>query len=433
MTIPALTLQIIGLTLALLLCLQALSALRSFRQRTYAEKLLYQKRIDQFDQVAAIELARLRQRAETDALAWNGVRKFVVDDIVEECADVYSFYLKPHDNKKLPAFLPGQYLTFQLRLNGMASNTGPVVRCYSLSAGSSESLQDFNNRYRISVKAIAGGGGNAEGLVSNWMHRQLKPGDILDCKAPSGHFAYPLDQPSASVLIAGGIGITPLYAMLSDISRLDSVPETWLFYGVRSAADLALIKPLMALISVQENFHIRVYLSAEATDTRIDSVPEGSVYEGRIDLEALQQQLPSSNYQFYLCGPGSMMEQLRQQLHQWHVPDDSVHYEAFGAATIKSRLAENGEQSEPGKPVEVIFKRSNISLEWYPKDGSLLEFAEDNDVQINAGCRAGNCGTCATAFQGGDVEYASTPGAPHEDGVCLPCVAKPLSALTLDA
>ncbi len=82
--------------------------------------------------------------------------------------------------------------------------------------------------------------------------------------------------------------------------------------------------------------------------------------------------------------------------------------------------------------LQVTFTRSNRTLVW-PGAGSLLEFAEANGIQIDSGCRAGNCGTCVTAIRDGQVEYLSPPGAEIEKGSCLACIAMPKSALSVDA
>ena len=69
----------------------------------------------------------------------------------------------------------------------------------------------------------------------------------------------------------------------------------------------------------------------------------------------------------------------------------------------------------------------------HPDASSLLDFAEDNDVVIDSGCRAGNCGTCITAIKSGEVDYVGEPGAEPEAGSCLTCISVPKSKLTLDA
>src|SRR6478736_744162 len=90
-------------------------------------------------------LREQRRQLEDTPLSWSGFRKFVVRRKVQECANVYSFFLSPHDTKPLPAFKPGQYLTFRLP-NPLGG--GPVVRCYSLSD------RPHEDYYRVTVKRV---------------------------------------------------------------------------------------------------------------------------------------------------------------------------------------------------------------------------------------------------------------------------------------
>jgi hypothetical protein len=128
-----------------------------------------------------LEIMRdLRRKRSDSALPWNGYRKFLVNKKVMEAKDVCSFHLVPHDQKALPDFLPGQYLTFRLDIAGSAR---PVIRCYSLSAG------PRREGYRVTIKRIPSANNVASpGLVSSHFHDQVKEGDILDVRAPSGQF-----------------------------------------------------------------------------------------------------------------------------------------------------------------------------------------------------------------------------------------------------
>ena len=81
----------------------------------------------------------------------------------------------------------------------------------------------------------------------------------------------------------------------------------------------------------------------------------------------------------------------------------------------------------------MVFSRSGTSLSWDGSAESLLDFAEQNGVDIDSGCRAGSCGTCITAIKSGDVVYNIEPGSEPEDGSCLTCIATPKTDLTLDA
>ena len=123
---------------------------------------------------------------------------------------------------------------------------------------------------------------------------------------------------------------------------------------------------------------------------------------------------------------------MTQDLKQWGVPNDHIHYEAFGPATVKS-IGKAISKAATGSELEVAFTRSGTTLVWHGAHTSLLEFAEANGVMIDSGCRAGNCGTCLTAIRSGRIEYMCEPGAPVEEGSCLAGIAVPQSKLNLDA
>ena len=90
-----------------------------------------------------------------------------------------------------------------------------------------------------------------------------------------------------------------------------------------------------------------------------------------------------------------------------------------------------GEKSAEGFTIN--FAKSNKTAEWTSAAGSILDFAEENDVDIDFGCRAGNCGTCITAVKDGDVDYLTEPGERPEAGSCLACVSIPKGNITIDA
>src|ERR1700722_102685 len=178
-----------------------------------------------------IERARLQIKgAEEAKAAWNGLRKFSVTQKVMECADTFSFYLEPHDGKSLPTFKPGQYLTFQLNIPGLGK---PVVRCYSLSDCARP------KHYRVTIKRSPPpeGGTHPPGVGSSFFCDRVKVGDILDVKAPNGHFHLDLAQERPVVLISGGVGVTPMIAMANALSEARSNREIWFFHGARNGAN----------------------------------------------------------------------------------------------------------------------------------------------------------------------------------------------------
>lgn len=367
-----------------------------------------------------------RFEREKNELSWNGYRKFEIGAKVQEGGGICSFYLSPHDKKPLPPFAPGQYLTFQLHVPGQRK---PIIRCYSLSDS-----PHYPDRYRVSIKKVLPPRDKPEvppGLSSSYFHDQLDEGDILDVKAPGGHFFLDMSKHTPVVLIGGGVGITPVLSMLNGICESGSTREVWFFYGLRNSREHVMKEHLEKVANEHKNVHLQVCYSSP-----LDTDVEGHDYQqaARVSVDLFKEVLPSSNYDYYMCGPPPMMNSIVPDLEAWGVPKGNIHYEAFGPATVKkAKEAKPPAEAAGGDAIEVVFAKSGKTCTWDPQASSLLDFAEDNDVVIDSGCRAGNCGTCITAIKSGEVDYVGEPGAEPEAGSCLTCISVPKSKLTLDA
>jgi ferredoxin-NADP reductase/MOSC domain-containing protein YiiM len=352
--------------------------------------------------------------------AWPGYRPFEVCDKVRESNDVSSFCLRPTDGAPLPTYRPGQYLTIRI---GSPGNGAAAVRSYSLSDSPGD------DRYRLTVKRIAKGVGDpAGGLVSNLLHTTVGIGDVIEAKAPAGRFTIdPAERHRPLVLIAGGIGITPILAMLNSIVEQGNERETWVFYGVRDRCDHLMRDHLEELAARHDHVHLHVAYSRPMHGNGNGTGPPH--HTGRISIDLLKTVLPASYYDYYVCGPGSMMRSLVDGLQAWGVPDDRIHTEAFGPAAIR---AEGGPSGKGELGAQITFARSATTTTWSRCDSPLLELAEETGVSIPFGCRSGSCGTCATRVVSGDISYLNEPGAPLADGEILACVAVPASDLVLD-
>jgi ferredoxin-NADP reductase len=386
------------------------------QQRAVLEKLRLQ-----------VQETRLRCReVEQTRLVWNGHRKFVVAKKARECDDVCAFYLKPHDGKPLPPFKPGQYLTFQLELPGRDK---PLVRCYSLSDSPHHS--DY---YRVTIKkekAPPDQPGLPHGAASSYFTDTVKEGDILNVKAPTGHFFLELNKTNPIVLIAGGVGVTPLLCMANAIAANNSKREVWFFFGVRNEKEHIHKAELEQLAAAHDNIHLHVCYSRPSPGN-----VKGRDYqhEGRVGIELLKEVLPSNNFEYYLCGNGAFMKSITDGLEAWGVPEKDVYFEAFGPATVKKKTA----PSTPSETVflsklSVTFGRSGKTARWDPAAGNLLDFARAHGVRIDSGCCAGSCGSCLVAIKSGEVDYLKPPDAEPEQGACLTCVCRPKGDLILDA
>jgi ferredoxin-NADP reductase len=354
---------------------------------------------------------------------WSGWREFRIVDKQVECDDksICSFYLAPFDNQTLPRFFPGQFLTF--KLPNIPDQNKAVTRCYSLSDSFS------NDHYRVSIKRQPSPKGQADippGVSSNFFHDKLNIGDIVQVKAPAGHFYLQEHNAKGVVLIAGGVGVTPITSMAKHLAKANSQRPIHIFYGAANAKQLALLPELQDAVNQLTNANITVCLSRQDDA----SITVSDLYKGRVSVQLFKQRLPSSNFEYYLCGPPPFMETIVSDLYDWGVPEKDVYFEAFGPASVKKKT--NAISSESFK---VQYHDTGRELDWDGSADSLLELTENNDIDIASGCRMGNCGACMTKIIDGTVMYPNgNPGCEDLDaGSCLPCVAVPSSNITLEA
>ncbi|HQY04524.1 MAG TPA: 2Fe-2S iron-sulfur cluster-binding protein [Lacunisphaera sp.] len=413
----------LGLTLIGLAIGRLLLSLVAAGQRVRAEAGRREIEMTRLREELAAARAQRRRIAE-DPLPWNGYRKFVVSRKTVESPTVCSFHLKPHDARPLPAFKPGQHLTF--RLPG-TSGQGSLVRCYSLSD------RAHQGHYRVSIKRALpppGAAAAPPGRTSALFHDVIQEGDLLDVRAPAGNFCLEPAESDPVVLIGGGIGITPLFSMLATLAQQRSRRTVWFFYGMQNRREQLFPAELAALLRDHPHFNVRLCHSRPDPGDRL-----GTDYHqaGRITVELLRRELPSSNFRFYYCGPGPMMAELAAGLKAWGVPESHLHCEAFGPLSFKRPGPTVGEVITAAKAPLVSFRRSGRTLPWDGTCATLLDLAEQAGIAIPSGCRAGNCGTCAVAVQAGETAYLQPPGFVPEARTCLTCLAQPKGDLVLEA
>lgn len=352
-----------------------------------------------------------RRRAATLADRW---RPFRVARIVDESSAVRSFHLEPADGAGRIAHRAGQFLPIRLAIPGRAK---PVVRTYTLSVAPSDP------GYRISVKR--------DGAASQHLHGHVKVGDIVQARAPAGAFTLEPAAGRPAVLLAAGIGVTPMLAMLRHIvyegRRKQRVRPTWLFHAARTLHERAFSEEIASL-QAQGGGAIRV--------VRLLSNPAGAQaggdYDeaGRIDIDVLRRHLPLDDYDFYLCGPAPFMQSLYDALRALNIPDGRIHAEAFGRSSLVRQSPPGAQPQAPSpqpaaEPAPVFFRLSARQAQWNPGDGSLLDLAEQHGLSPEFGCRNGSCGTCRTRIVQGAVAYPRRPECTVPEGHALICCAAP--------
>ena len=364
--------------------------------------------------------------------AWPGLRAFRVTkrEFEDTAQSQCSFHLRPVDGAPLPAFRPGQFLTFTLDVAAPgpdgAMATRSVTRCYSLS-----DVPDPTH-YRVTIKHVPAPPDHPEhppGLVSNHFHARVQVGDVLQVKAPGGSFFIDPDPTVSVVLIAGGIGITPMMSMLRWCTAVQPQRPVHLFYGVRHGRELAFGPQLEALAAAHPAFRLHVVYSRPDP---ADPVGHDLRHAGRIDVALLQRTLPPGRHAFYVCGPPALMQSLVPALADWGVPVADIHFEAFGPATVRLPGAVEADVADLAG-IGIRFTRSGRTLDWDGQDATLLDFAERHGIAVESGCRSGGCGSCETRVLAGSVSYANPPDHAPAAGHCLLCVGRPASPLVLEA
>jgi uncharacterized protein len=339
---------------------------------------------------------------------WRGWREFMIDRVVEEAPDIRSFYLRAEDGNRLCQPRAGQFVTVQ-----MGETAGePITRCWSLSSHAYDM-----EHYRLTVR-------RQEGAGSNWLHR-ASAGDKVRLRAPSGEFVLDTGSFLPVVLIAAGIGITPLLAMVhAHLARGASGAPIYLIYGARSPAHAAFRDELDALVAAHSNLHVTyVYSASDAGGRPAGRITLNLVMSVLSDLYIMLGErriaLPWIENDTYICGPGEFCAELKRQLVEKGANPDHIFYELFSAAPAQTTDLESA---------DVRFSRSGLTCKWRAEDDlTLLELAEQAGIGIANECRAGACLSCRTKVSEGAVTTMM------DDGYALLCIGRPRTmVVTLD-
>jgi ferredoxin-NADP reductase len=279
--------------------------------------------------------------------------------------DILSLELALPDGAELPTFTAGAHIDLHLP-NGLN-------RSYSLVNDPAE-----RHRYVIAVnREIGGRGGSA------FVHDVLKPGDAVEVTGPRNNFALVEDAPEL-LLIAGGIGITPLYCM---IQRLERIGQPWrLFYAARSRDKAAYLPELHALEAAAPGC-VRLYFN----DEHAQRPPEMAAIVATTSPDA----------HLYCCGPAPMLAAFLDATSDR--PESRIHVEYFSAAHEAA--------TEGGYTVELA--RSGRSFH-IPEGKTILNVLLEAGVNVDYSCEEGTCGTCETAVIEGEPDHRDSWLTPAE-------------------
>jgi ferredoxin-NADP reductase len=341
--------------------------------------------------------------AETKTTRPTGFVQTPVIATFEETSDIKTIRMLRPDGFEFDA---GQFLALRIRADGREA-----VRCYSIS-----SAPHTRGYLDISVKR--------QGTVSNALHATARPGATLSVKAPAGQFRYPSGDDRPVLLIAGGIGITPLLSMLRHAVNTEPTRPVTLIYSAHDESAFSFRDELGTI--ARRHPQVRMYFAATAA-TR------PGIYRGRIDEALLRGAVPDLPHSIAcLCGPVPMIEAVRALLTTLGVPAPQVRYEVFQAAVAIANREDHEVALAPGAsgptagapPLDIHFAASGRHAPAQPGQ-SVLDAAEAAGVEVPSLCRVGVCGTCRVRVTEGHVHCGSAALAADEraQGVVLACVS----------
>lgn len=279
---------------------------------------------------------------------------------------IRSFTLEAADGELLPGYEPGAHIQVEIP---SSAGSAPQWRSYSLiNLDPSVDPRAGVPAYRLGIRREDEGRGG-----SRHMHA-LEVGQTLNVRAPANHF--PLAAPARVLLIAGGIGITPMISMAAALAAQQRDFE--LHFSGRTRDALPFVEELRALAGE------RLVLHADddpATRLSIDALLDGA----------------QVNQPIYVCGPAGMIDAVLAAARKrgWHECD--LHYELFTDVAPQ----------EGDAPFEVELKSSGTRLT-VPADKSLLDTLIENGADVMYDCRAGYCGLCSTRVCSGEIDHRDT-------------------------
>lgn len=250
---------------------------------------------------------------------WTGWRPFEVRDKVMESQEITSFYLYPTDQGDIAAHLPGQYISVRLFLPEL-NLIQP--RQYSISSSSNGKF------YRISVKKEKGSK-HPDGMISNRLHDHIQVGDKIELSSPSGNFVLnQKETDNPQVFISGGIGQTPLLAMLEELilNKNSTQPIVWV-HGCRNEQVHAFKDRLQELSAINPSLQNHLFyeqLEKESADAT----------SGVVNLEEIQDKVLLNGANYYLCGPAGFIRKHYEFLKDAGVDTEAIHFEEFGPASL---------------------------------------------------------------------------------------------------
>ncbi|MBC3387826.1 hybrid-cluster NAD(P)-dependent oxidoreductase [Pseudomonas sp. SWRI179] len=331
----------------------------------------------------------------------------------QETHDVRTFIFRCADFSAL-SFEPGQFITISPVIGGQT-----IARCYTLSSSPTRPFA-----FSITVKRVPGG------VVSNWLHDNLKPGDSLKASGPAGCFT-PVDHPANKLLyLSAGSGVTPLMSITRAACDMAGNLDIVFVHSARTPTDIIFHGELTHMQAAMPGLRV-INICEGLGDTTQWQQPIG-----RLDLSLLSQQVPDyKEREIFTCGPQGYMEAVKSLLREAAFDFAHYHQESFDIAALNEQplLQQTASLDQPAE-FTVTLSRSGKTFSM-PANQTVLSAAKKAGAIVPSSCSQGVCGTCKTALLQGTVDMNHNGGIRQREidkGLRLLCCSKPTSDLVLD-
>ncbi|MPW19761.1 2Fe-2S iron-sulfur cluster binding domain-containing protein [Paraburkholderia sp. CNPSo 3157] len=332
--------------------------------------------------------------------------------VVDETHDVKSFEFRVGDGTPI-RFEPGQFMTVSASVQGQS-----VERCYTISSPPTRPYL-----VSITVKRVPGG------VMSNWLHENMKPGTQLRAYGPSGSFTPTAAPATRSLYLSAGSGVTPLMSMTRASIDLGLDRDIVFVHSARTPADIVFRKELKRLTELSPR--LKTFFVCEGVGD--EDGWSGPV--GRLSLELLSEWVPDYiEREVFTCGPAGYMNAVRTLLHEGGHNPARYHQESFdiSAGVAPEPIAPASDAAQ--ETFTIKLSRSSKTFTMNAAE-TVLSAARKAGVAIPSSCSQGMCGTCKTKVLEGTVDMNHNGGIREREiqkGFRLLCCSRPTSDLVLE-